>query len=133
MARPVSIKDETIIAAARQVFLERGIQATTAEVAQRAGVIVYTISTNLSNIHDSGDHNLQMIADATGGRAFYPFKLQDLADDFHEIQGELRSQYSISYKPDQLILNGQFRPILISTDNKKLKVRAKKGYYASAR
>jgi Ca-activated chloride channel homolog len=101
------------------------------EMAQRAGVIVYTISTNLSNIHDSGDHNLQMIADATGGRAFYPFKLQDLADDFHEIQGELRSQYSISYKPDQLVLNGQFRPILISTENKKLKVRAKKGYYAS--
>lgn len=38
MARPVSIKDETIIEAAKQVFLERGIQATTAEVAQRAGV-----------------------------------------------------------------------------------------------
>jgi AcrR family transcriptional regulator len=38
MARPVSIKDETIVEAARQVFLERGIQATTAEVAERAGV-----------------------------------------------------------------------------------------------
>jgi AcrR family transcriptional regulator len=38
MARPVSIKDETIIDAARAVFLERGIQATTAEVAERAGV-----------------------------------------------------------------------------------------------
>jgi AcrR family transcriptional regulator len=38
MARPVSIKDETIIEAARQVFLERGIQGTTAEVAERAGV-----------------------------------------------------------------------------------------------
>ncbi len=38
MARPVSIKDETIIEAARAVFLERGIQATTAEVAERAGV-----------------------------------------------------------------------------------------------
>ena|SRR5215471_5188889 len=101
------------------------------EMAQRAGVIVYTISTNLSNIHDSGDHNLQMISDATGGRPFYPFKLQDLAEDFHEIQGELRSQYSISYKPDQLVLNGQFRPITISTENKKLKVRAKKGYFAS--
>jgi AcrR family transcriptional regulator len=38
MARPVTIKDETIVAAAREVFLERGIRATTAEVAQRAGV-----------------------------------------------------------------------------------------------
>jgi AcrR family transcriptional regulator len=38
MARPTQIKDETILAAAREVFLERGIQATTAEVALRAGV-----------------------------------------------------------------------------------------------
>ena len=43
MARPVTIKDETIIEAARQVFLERGIQATTAEVAGRAGVSEGTI------------------------------------------------------------------------------------------
>jgi VWFA-related protein len=99
------------------------------EMAQRAGVIIYTISTNLSNIHDSGDHNLQMLADATGGRAFYPFKLQDLAGDFNDIQAELRSQYSVSYKPDQLVMNGQFRAIQIIPENKKLKVRARKGYF----
>jgi AcrR family transcriptional regulator len=38
MPRPISIKDETIIEAARAVFLERGFGATTAEVAERAGV-----------------------------------------------------------------------------------------------
>ena len=38
MARPVTIKDETILAAAREVFLDRGIQGTTAEVAERAGI-----------------------------------------------------------------------------------------------
>ena len=38
MARPVVIRDETIVDAARQVFLERGFQATTLEVAERAGV-----------------------------------------------------------------------------------------------
>jgi AcrR family transcriptional regulator len=38
MARPVSIKDQTIIDAARATFLEKGIAATTAEVAERAGV-----------------------------------------------------------------------------------------------
>lgn len=103
------------------------------EMAQRAGVIIYTISTNLSNIHDTGDHNLQMLADATGGRAFYPFKLQDLTGDFSDIQAELRSQYSVSYKPDQLVMNGQFHTIQIIPDNKKLKVRARKGYYAPKR
>jgi len=103
------------------------------EMAQRAEVIVYTISTNLSNIHDTGDHNLQALADATGGRAFYPYKLSELSDDFGEIRGELRSQYSISYKPDEFAPNGQFRSIQIIPENKKLKVRARKGYFAPKR
>ena len=38
MARPPSIKDEAIVSAARELFLERGIRATTAEVAERAGI-----------------------------------------------------------------------------------------------
>ncbi|MFO0550634.1 MAG: helix-turn-helix domain-containing protein [Polyangiaceae bacterium] len=38
MARPTVIKNEVILEAARSVFLERGILATSAEVAQRAGV-----------------------------------------------------------------------------------------------
>ena len=103
------------------------------EMAQRAEVIIYTISTNLSNIHDSGDHNLQALADATGGRAFYPYKLSELSENFNDIQGELRSQYSISYKPDDFAANGEFRSIQIIPENKKLKVRARKGYFAPKR
>lgn len=99
------------------------------DMAQRAEVIVYTISTNLSNIQDQGDKNLKVLADSTGGRAFFPFKLQDLADAFHDIREELRSQYSVSYKPDQFLANGSFRPIQISMAEKKFRVRAKKGYY----
>jgi AcrR family transcriptional regulator len=38
MSRPPTIRDEDLLTAARAVFIERGIQATTAEVAQRAGV-----------------------------------------------------------------------------------------------
>lgn len=38
MARPTVIRDEAIVEAAREVFLSRGFQATTAEVAERAGV-----------------------------------------------------------------------------------------------
>ena len=99
------------------------------EMAQRAGVIVYTISTNLSNTPDEGDRSLRMLADATGGQAFFPFKLQDVANAFHDINEELRSQYSVFYKPENFEANGQFRPIQIIAENKKYKVRAKKGYY----
>ncbi len=38
MPRPAKIKDEAILDAARAVFLEKGIRATTAEVARRAGI-----------------------------------------------------------------------------------------------
>ena len=103
------------------------------DMAARAGVIIYAISTNFSNIHDSADHNLQALADATGGEAFFPFKINDLESNFNDIQGELRSQYSVSYKPADFTPNGQYRQIEIRVaDNKKLKVRAKKGYFATS-
>lgn len=38
MARPVTIDSGQILQAAREIFLERGTQATTAQVAERAGV-----------------------------------------------------------------------------------------------
>jgi VWFA-related protein len=99
------------------------------EMAQRAGVIVYTISTNLSNNPDEGDRSLKMLAETTGGQAFFPFKLQDVANAFHDINEELRSQYSVFYKPENFEADGHFRPIQIVADSKKYKVRAKKGYY----
>ncbi|HLK07114.1 MAG TPA: VWA domain-containing protein [Candidatus Angelobacter sp.] len=99
------------------------------DMAQRAEVIVYTISTSLVERHTKGDDDLRKLADATGGRAFFPVKLDDVVAAFSDIQEELRSQYMISYRPDQFVANGQFRPIQIMTDSKKYKVRAKKGYY----
>ena len=99
------------------------------DMAQRAGVIVYTISTNLSNNPDEGDRSLKMLAETTGGQAFFPFKLQDVANAFHDINEELRSQYSVFYKPENFEADGHFRPIQIMADSKKYKVRAKKGYY----
>jgi VWFA-related protein len=99
------------------------------DMAQRAEVIIYTISTSLVERHTKGDDDLKNLADATGGRAFFPVKLDDVVAAFSDIQEELRSQYSISYRPDQFVANGQFRPIQILTDSKKYKVRAKKGYY----
>jgi Ca-activated chloride channel homolog len=100
------------------------------DMAERASVIIYTISTNLTNSGaDQGDKNLKMLADATGGRAFFPFKLSELADAFHDIQEELRSQYVIAYKPDQFNANGQFRTVQITMADKKFRVRAKRGYY----
>ncbi len=100
------------------------------EMAQRAEVIIYAISTNTSGLKLRGDKILEHFADETGGKAFFPFKIQDVADAFSQIQDELRSQYAIAYKPADFLANGKYRKIDILADNKKYKVRARKGYYA---
>ena len=100
------------------------------EMAQRAEVIIYAISTNTSGLKLRGDKIMEHFAEETGGKAFFPFKIQDVSNAFSEISDELRSQYDVSYKPADFQPNGKYRKIEILADNKKYKVRARKGYYA---
>jgi Ca-activated chloride channel family protein len=100
------------------------------DMAQRAEATIYTVSTNLGFSRTEGDHNLKVLAEATGGQAFFPEKIDDVEAAFVHIQHELRSQYSISYKPEDFVANGQYRTISIKTVHGGFRVRAKKGYYA---
>jgi Ca-activated chloride channel family protein len=100
------------------------------EMATRAEVIVYTISTNISGMKDKGDKVLERIAEATGGRAFFPFQMRDVSDAFLSIQEELRSQYAVAYKPANFAADGRYRTIEIVAQERGLKVRTRKGYYA---
>lgn len=99
------------------------------EMALRANTIVYTISTNFPS-GGNGDKVLQRIAEATGGRAFQPFQLSDVANAFAQIQDDLRSQYELSYRPANFEHDGRYRTIAISALHKGLKVRSRNGYYA---
>lgn len=100
------------------------------DMAQRAGATIYTVSTNLGFSRSEGDHNLKLLAEATGGQAFFPSTLDDVGTAFVHIQHELRSQYSISYKPQDFVANGQYRTITIKAVHGGFRVRSKKGYYA---
>jgi VWFA-related protein len=100
------------------------------DMAARAEVIVYTISTNISGMHGKGDKVLERIAEATGGRAFFPFQMRDVSDSFLSIQEELRSQYAVAYKPANFSADGRYRTIEILAQDRNLKVRTRKGYYA---
>jgi VWFA-related protein len=100
------------------------------EMAQRAEVIIYAISTNNSPTIQRGDRILQQLAETTGGKSFLPFKIKDVTKSFASIEDELRSQYVISYRPADFDADGRFRAIEISALKKDLQVRARKGYYA---
>ena len=105
-------------------------RAQAIEMAQRAEVIIYAISTDDSGLVLRGDKVLEQLAAATGGRAFFPFKMKDITHSFAAIEDELRSQYVVSYQPADFDADGRFRSIEISALKKDLQVRARKGYFA---
>jgi VWFA-related protein len=105
-------------------------RAQAIEMAQRAQVIIYTISTDDSGLILRGDKILQQLADATGGRAFFPYKMKDIKNSFAAIEDELRSQYVISYHPADFDADGRYRSIQITALKKDLQVRARSGYFA---
>lgn len=117
------------------------------EMAQRAGVVIYTISTstnwiltdketdssnsaNRKYFKDDGDRLLEQFANDSGGQSFFPYHADDLGISFANIEEELRSQYSLGYMPPGRSADGRFHSIRIEVASKGLKVQARKGYFA---
>jgi Ca-activated chloride channel homolog len=100
------------------------------KMCQRAETIIYAISTNVSPSRDRGDDVLKKMAEATGGFAFFPKRIEDMSGSFHDIEEELRSQYQLAYRPADFKLDGSFRSIYLVALDPRYVVRAKKGYFA---
>ena len=109
------------------------------EMAEKAEVAIYAISTNTDwlNIEGDtpkkamethGDKVLDQFATDTGGRVFFPYKIDDLAQSFLDIGTELRSQYLLAFAPGPMPPKGQFRRVQVEVDRKGLIVRSRKGY-----
>ena len=107
---------------------------STIESAQRAEVAIYAISTNTSGFFGmsapKNDNVLKRLADETGGRAFFPSKIDEMAVNFQNIGLELRNQYSLAYRSANRQRDGGFRNIKIKTTRKDAKAFHRKGYYA---
>jgi VWFA-related protein len=101
------------------------------EMAQKADVVIYAISTNTKRDAMDGDNVLRYLTEETGGQAFFPFKVEDLDQSFENIANELRHQYNIFYRPEPLKADGLYHPVTVKVKTRKdLVVRARKGYYA---
>jgi len=101
------------------------------EMAQKADVVIYAISTNSSGAATDGDKVLKYFTSETGGRAFFPFQVEDMAQSFENIANELRHQYNILYRPEPLVTDGMWHAVALHVKGRKdLVVRARAGYYA---
>ncbi len=118
------------------------------EAAQRAGVIIYAISTSTDWISaedeknptkrierkymkTEGDQVLTQLGAETGGRSFFPYRVDDLGQSFLDIGDELRHQYALVYSPAGRSADGKYHTIRIAADRKDVTVRARKGYYST--
>jgi Ca-activated chloride channel homolog len=106
--------------------------------AQRREVAVYTVSTRDQTDEDPsdilGDHALRTLSELTGGAAFVPGSLRRLNGSLADLQQVIRGRYLVSYRPASFQRDGHYRAIdiIAQKDGHKLKVYARKGYYALA-
>lgn len=105
------------------------------EMALKAEATIYAISVNRGGFFGvgptkDGDRIMKQLAEETGGRAFFPFKVEELEDAFRQINQELRSQYNIGYLSNNARRDGSYRRIEIKVPEKSLKLNYRKGYYA---
>jgi Ca-activated chloride channel family protein len=114
----------------------------TIDIAEQSQVVIYTINTNYQPLRDDYHHddlevsrNLHRLADQTGGLMLNPGSPKEVGEAFASIARELRSRYAIAYRPADFKADGRYREITIRARwrGKKLKVRARKGYYARLR
>ncbi len=107
------------------------------EIALKAEAIIYSISVNRGGFFGvgdtkNGDRVMKDFSEQTGGRAFFPFKVEDLDEAFRRINQELRSQYNIGYVSTNPSRDGGYRKIDLRIAEKGLKLSFRKGYYAPA-
>lgn len=78
---------------------------------------------------------LEILAERTGGIAFFPKTLDEVDQISRTIAGDIRNQYAIGYKPTTPQSAGGFRQIRVDAKAKghgKMIVRTRTGYYAGS-
>jgi Ca-activated chloride channel family protein len=107
---------------------------------KESDVIIYAIG--IVDGHDdstlgfTGRAILEELAGVSGGKAFFPSTSAEMNDTFERIALELRTQYSIGYRPTNFANDGKWHKLKIKVQPPRgfprLFVRGREGYYANA-
>jgi Ca-activated chloride channel family protein len=103
--------------------------------AERLDVVVYAIG--LLNDGDSSKarqarHDLDELAAATGGVAYYPDSVERIGEVALDLARQIRSQYTMAYAPTNQALDGTYRKIhVVAKGAARMVVRTRAGYRAT--
>jgi Ca-activated chloride channel family protein len=76
---------------------------------------------------------LRALAEITGGEAYFPGVLKDLDATYTRVVNEIRAQYTVGYLSANTRTDGSWRKVEIKVKRPGLKVRTRRGYFASYR
>jgi VWFA-related protein len=104
------------------------------DLAKRSETSIYTIALRGSDVQAKGfreaEFVMRTLAQETGGRAFFPAKIDDLNGVYTQIADELASQYTLGYTSANPRRDGAWRRIVVQLTRPNVTPRTKKGYYA---
>ena len=104
------------------------------ELAKRSETAIFTIALRGAETQSKGfreaEFVMRQLAQETGGRSFFPTKIDDLAGVYAEIADELASQYTLGYSSKNIRRDGAWRRIVVQVDRGNITPRTKRGYYA---
>jgi Ca-activated chloride channel family protein len=102
--------------------------------AKRSETAIYTIGLrpkdNGSRGFKEAEFVLKQLAFETGGRAWFPDHIGQLAGVYEQIATELASQYTIGYASKNSRRDGAWRRIVVRVKRENVTARTKQGYYA---
>ena len=106
------------------------------DLLKASDVTVYVIGAldhQSSSARERARSTLQVIAETTGGQAFFPSSVKELDQMYEKVLAEIRAQYTMGYLSANEKSDGAWRKIEIrmaSKDSRDLRLRSRKGYFA---
>ena len=108
-------------------------QAHLIQTAQKNDVIIYAIGLLGAEEPASAARakaQLEELTLQTGGRAWFPNDVAEIAGITPEIAHEIRNQYILAYTPTNMAADGTFRRVRVTVNVPGATVRTRSGYYA---
>jgi Ca-activated chloride channel family protein len=106
------------------------------DLAKRSETAVYTIGLKAEDAGPAtkgfkeAEFVMRQFAQETGGRAFFPTHVMELAGIYGQISEELSSQYTVGYTSRNPRRDGGWRRVVVRVDRQNAVARTKLGYFA---
>jgi len=104
------------------------------DLAKRSETSIYAIALRGPDVQTKGfreaEFVMKTLALETGGRSFFPTKIDDLNNVYSQIADELASQYTVGYTSKNPRHDGAWRRIDVRVSRQNVAARTKRGYYA---